>query len=980
MKSHVYRFVFFALITVFGSALAFQPVDQNSLEIPLPAYDDYGFSSWRSDQGIHAVEAQLIEEFGGNWRVWNWNARTNTPQYFYGHSTALFSPLSDEVAAEQAARSLMSSQPEVFRTTDSDLHLSAVEHALGKWAVHFQQTWNGMEVWQGKAMALFSEDGRLVLAGSDFHSEINLDPSPVISSAQAEAIAIAALPYDPATDRIDTAPELQVLPYPRSEADVSYHLAWRLRVRTDSPLGNWQTWVDAHSGEILWRSNEIHFAFSGDSESGVQHASYCDGIVEETVPHLRVQGGGSSTTTDSNGNWVLSAGGGSTTITSDLYGPYCDITNIGGAEASFSATAYEGTPLTVRYDDSNAQRDERTVFDGVNDIHDLIEIFDPGYGYSNTRMSAYVSRTTGYCPGNAWWDGTINFCAAGGSYANTGEIQGVTHHEFGHGIQDDILGWQGDQGLGEGNGDIASNLLTFESIIGRGFYVGNCSSGIRDSDNNLVYPDDVIGQAIHYAGQVIAGFHWDFMEHLKASYGEWDGMVAMAENWHFCRLLVHPTTQPAQVLAAFIADDDDGNLDNGTPHYDFLCEAAGNHGFDCPEILVGVFVNHETHPYSGDQSSGYEIAGTAVSLGGGVIDPSSTKVNYRIDGSSFSQIPMSPTGGADEYSAMIPAQSYGSVVEYYLEASNDGGDTGTSPRNAPAELHYFQVDNEFNEEMEFDTAWHIGTLTEETASTGNWERADPEGTSYNGDTVQPENDHTAAPGTDCWVTGALAGSSAGSHDIDGGQTVLYSPRVDLNGATYISISYWRYYTNNLGNNPGQDYWVVEISNDGGSSWTDVENSNASPNAWGQIAFNLDDYFTVPGVVQLRFTASDEGSGSLVEALVDDFTLMATFDMTGADDGIAVQFLTDLKQNMPNPFNPRTEIRFALETAGPARLAIYDASGRLVKELMQGRQEAGEHSIIWNGQDQNGQAVGSGVYFYRLDANGKTQSKRMVLLK
>ena len=166
-------------------------------------------------------------------------------------------------------------------------------------------------------------------------------------------------------------------------------------------------------------------------------------------------------------------------------------------------------PIDVVFDPSNSRPDERDVFDAVNDIHDYFQLFAPAFGYPNQRISAYVSRNS-TC--NAYWNGTINFCAAAGNYNSTGEVQQIVLHEFGHGIQDDLMGgWQGNEGLGEGNSDVMSFLLTQDSVIGRGYIVGNCTSGIRNSVNSLIYPDDVVGQSIHFAGQVIAGFNWDAM-------------------------------------------------------------------------------------------------------------------------------------------------------------------------------------------------------------------------------------------------------------------------------------------------------------------------------------------------------------------------------------------------------------------------------------------------------------------------------------
>ena len=69
----------------------------------------------------------------------------------------------------------------------------------------------------------------------------------------------------------------------------------------------------------------------------------------------------------------------------------------------------------------------------------------------------------------------------------------------------------------------------------------------------------------------------------------------------------------------------------------------------------------------------------------------------------------------------------------------------------------------------------------------------------------------------------------------------------------------------------------------------------------------------------------------------------------------------LDQNFPNPFNPFTTISFRLAVPGPVRLSVYDVSGRLVRTLIdQGAMTAGDHEIVWNGQDQTGRAAAAGV--------------------
>jgi hypothetical protein len=88
----------------------------------------------------------------------------------------------------------------------------------------------------------------------------------------------------------------------------------------------------------------------------------------------------------------------------------------------------------------------------------------------------------------------------------------------------------------------------------------------------------------------------------------------------------------------------------------------------------------------------------------------------------------------------------------------------------------------------------------------------------------------------------------------------------------------------------------------------------------------------------------------------------------------------LGQNTPNPFNPTTMINFTLASRERVTVAVYDANGRLVRTLVDETRGAGSHDVQWDGRDDAGVTVGSGVYFYRMTAGKHTESKKMVMLK
>ncbi len=88
----------------------------------------------------------------------------------------------------------------------------------------------------------------------------------------------------------------------------------------------------------------------------------------------------------------------------------------------------------------------------------------------------------------------------------------------------------------------------------------------------------------------------------------------------------------------------------------------------------------------------------------------------------------------------------------------------------------------------------------------------------------------------------------------------------------------------------------------------------------------------------------------------------------------------LSPNRPNPFNPSTTIEFTLATSGKATIEVFDVRGGRVQTLVDGVLPAGPHTITWNGTDERGESLPSGVYFCRLSANGRSETRKMTLLK
>jgi choice-of-anchor B domain-containing protein len=119
-------------------------------------------------------------------------------------------------------------------------------------------------------------------------------------------------------------------------------------------------------------------------------------------------------------------------------------------------------------------------------------------------------------------------------------------------------------------------------------------------------------------------------------------------------------------------------------------------------------------------------------------------------------------------------------------------------------------------------------------------------------------------------------------------------------------------------------------------------------------------------------------GSVYVLDIENGLFVFSVTQTAATASVRDAFV--LEQNFPNPFNPATRIPFELKRAGSVSLAVFDVAGRRVRGLVERGLPAGWHQAEWDGRDDAGRPVASGVYFYRMSAGDQTRTRRMVLVK
>ncbi len=258
-----------------------------------------------------------------------------------------------------------------------------------------------------------------------------------------------------------------------------------------------------------------------------------------------------------------------------------------------------------------------------------------------------------------------------------------------------------------------------------------------------------------------------------------------------------------------------------------------------------------------------------IAPGSGAYYAGSAKLYSRIGTSgAFTPTPMTPLGGTS-FEGTLPGAPCGSTIQYYFTADTLTLTTVTYPPCGEAEpLETDAITQTVFLQDAFETAVPGWTIQNDPSLTsGGWVRADPVGTTNAAQQAQPEDDHTPAPGVNCYVTqNGTVGGAAGAADVDGGPTRLLSPTLDLSGqpGATVAYGYWHYSVNGA-----PDPFTVEVSNNNGSTWVQAR-SFTGQTGWRTDSFSVQDFVPLTSQVRVRFNSRDNPNDSLTESAVDDF--------------------------------------------------------------------------------------------------------------
>ncbi|MEE2972874.1 MAG: hypothetical protein VX672_07100 [Planctomycetota bacterium] len=630
--------------------------------------------------------------------------------------------------------------------------------------------------------------------------------------------------------------------------------------------------VDQRTGEIFHEENNILHAdvdLQILSNKTDRYSMECGPESASPLPHARVTVGGSVYVADENGFVTIpNSGSGSVSVTAEARTRWFNVDNGSGDVSGTFASGSTGTLTLNPLNSNDVDRARANAVYFAEEARNLAIFYNSNYPTISTQQNFTVNTgVSGSC--NAFYDGSsINHYNAGGGCSNTA-TDVVVHHEYGHHLVNVAGSGQGQ--YGEGAGDCVGVLITGDSRLAVGFFLNDCNNGIRNANNNCTYSASgcsTCGSAIHTCGQLLSGMVWEVREQLIAA----GKPVSIIEDCFINSIPLHNGTSINNNITIdwLTLNDDNGNINDGTPDYTQINAGCTIKGVPGPEIDFISFNYPEGLPSFVDPNDGatFSVEVEAISI---EPVPGSARLVYRVDGGGWVTTTMAQ-GSPNRYTATIPAAECESLVEYYVYASATGGGTFFSPSGAPGQSFSAlgATDLIVAYENDFETQSLGWTVTNDaTLTAGAWERANPSGTRTRGE-ADPAFD-----GSFCFVTE----NGSGNFDIDDGCTTLTSPRIDAteSGAT---ISYARWWSNDgdgAGADPLNEIFFVDISDDDGASWVSLETVGPvaqSTGGWFEVSFLVADYVDNTANVRVRFRACDNGTPSISEAGIDAFRVEA----------------------------------------------------------------------------------------------------------
>lgn len=839
----------------------------------------------------------FLRDVGGTWTCM-WNQATGTPMAIYGDGIKLNDWRGNSLEeGRRQANAALTRFADLLGLGASDFRESIGARMGRTWSFTFDQFFRNVPVVGGRVDVRVNMAGVIAFLGSTaFQIPAGFNTMPALGDETAAAVAWQALAeVAQLHSEVPQPGKLQpnrLVIWGKTESDRKepFFLAWEVPVSAvdrngAGPIGRY--YIDAMNGRVLHYTSDKHdCGFAGCTDASHHGSDSAPPVPTQVTIMGWVRDGQSAIDPLHNiplvgievsvpgiGTLVTDANG---QINPDITAPVSITVNtngvhnrlIQGANApTASATIQPGVPQTIQMSSQTASSNESSHLAVRHWLHAANEMCRTILGNSaqlNTADNVLPTVNIGSTCNAYYTNNTVNFYAAGGSCNNTG-FSTVAVHEWGHGLDDQYGGISQTQGLSEGWGDIIGMYLVDNPIVG--IYFTTSGGYVRNGMNNTNYPPP---SEVHAAGEVWMGFAWRLRENLRASLGTTQA-IAVSNDIVIGSIAANATNQTNAVIQVFVADDNDGNLNNGVPHYNELSAAATTKNLPYPHVQLATI----THVALGNTSARLvprEVDATATIVSSGTI--TQLRLVYNAAGAGSQTRVMVPNGQPNGYKALLPGIVSGQIT-YHLEAQHSSGPFVRLPETG--EFSYavsvaptgpfvgFYAEN-------FDGAV-TGWTHAQVATQDDWQVGHPAGRSGTSSGQAWSDPSNAFSGNNCY--GNDLGNTIGATNWNGayGASVsnyLRSPAINCAGRTGVTLRFKRWLTVEEG-----IFDQATLLVNGAPVWSNPLNGNLRDLSWQSIELPIPMADNNPAV-QLEWRLVSDAGLQLGGWNIDDIELGERF--------------------------------------------------------------------------------------------------------
>lgn len=729
------------------------------------------------------------------------------------------------------------------------------------------------------------------------HALPSVDLERSLRAARGSVIARGGLPPTGLTQV--TAPE-PVIFAGIGERTVAPRSAMTYTAQDASGAGKWTFVADAETGEVLHVESALHFDVYGTVAAEVTantSSMACGDVDVRALPYVEVTSGSTSAFTDAAGAFMVAgSNGASVDVTAGVSGQFFDVFNDGGSTFSSTLAVVPPGPAEFLFEDNTSPPEltlaQLNAYKHANDIRDMLLTYVPDYPIiaGQTNFPIHVNRNEFLCEttGGAWYDDdssvrSLNFCQQTAERANTA-FGSIIHHEYGHHIIDSGGSQQNE--YGEGMSDTIAMLFAKDPAIGVGYRL-DCAEPLRVASSTCQYSAtecSSCGSGLYECGALISGTVWDIWQEFEAAEPtEADDLI---RSLVLSSIPLHTGSSIDASIAVDLLtlDDDDGLLENGTPHYEQICTGFALHGMDCPPIVGGLVVKGDDLAAEGPSGGPFgptQVTYTLYNLG-----PEPT-LQYAVDNPSNALwLGIDQNGGTiavgdqttvtvsidQNVAASLPDGDYTAGIHFLNETSGVGSVVREQKLRVGAPEPVYTASfaggfDGFTVGSEYGNLWHVATTCVDAlpghSSGGALYYGKPDLCNY---TTPVPIEHTVTSPVIALTTPEMA---------ELGFNYLLDTENDPNyDSAFVSISV-----------NGGPFTVVASNNRGGVPLSETR-------SWKAARFGISDLLP-PGPsniqVQVAFNAGDPSSNTKTGFAIDDLVVFAKIEActndAECDDGL-----------------------------------------------------------------------------------------------